>query len=278
MVGRGYGWIEQFGQIVDAIGRFSQLLDMNCDAMYGSFSSVLRLFESMAELRREVLFLFQTFTVFKLLQALAHRLNNFGRSLRGKPPLALTGEAGSLDLDSFDSFQSAASSASSGMLGPHQQHPHHPQQPRPRRVWPFLLFFVSALCGPIIINRLWRLLKESAGTDAQQQQQQQEQAFWDGQELFARALYDFAGEGPRDLPFRQGDIIRVVERLPGEWWEGSIDGRTGQFPLPYVQIIEPQQQQQQQRSQHQFQSTMAHKSMDDQGMEPLKLHLNTPSD
>src|SRR5690606_15275235 len=149
-----------------------------------------RMFESMAELRREVLFLFQTFTVFKLLQTLAHRLNNIGRSLAGKPALpAPTDAVAALVLDACDPSIDRRSSSSSSLSSSSGHQP-----PRARRLWPFILFFVSAVCGPIIINRLWRLLKASTGsTDSQQE------AFWDGQEILVRALYDFAGEGASPL-------------------------------------------------------------------------------
>ncbi|XP_053400118.1 SH3 domain-containing protein 19-like [Mercenaria mercenaria] len=53
-----------------------------------------------------------------------------------------------------------------------------------------------------------------------------------------RARFDFDGEGPDDLTFEEGDVIRLVERVGLEWRKGEINGRVGLFPLPFVEIIE----------------------------------------
>ncbi|XP_060062645.1 SH3 domain-containing protein 19-like [Ylistrum balloti] len=52
------------------------------------------------------------------------------------------------------------------------------------------------------------------------------------------ARFDFDGEGEKDLQFEEGDYIRLLEKLGDEWAEGEINGRTGIFPLVYVEIIE----------------------------------------
>ncbi|CAO3587611.1 unnamed protein product [Absidia cylindrospora] len=58
------------------------------------------------------------------------------------------------------------------------------------------------------------------------------------------ALYDFQGQNPQDLSFRQGDIIQVTEHVNNDWWKGSLQGRTGLFPSGYVQkcIAPPRQE------------------------------------
>ncbi|XP_033743837.1 SH3 domain-containing protein 19-like isoform X2 [Pecten maximus] len=52
------------------------------------------------------------------------------------------------------------------------------------------------------------------------------------------ARFDFEGEGENDLQFEEGDYIRLLEKIGDEWAEGEINGRTGSFPLVYVEIIE----------------------------------------
>jgi signal transducing adaptor molecule len=52
-----------------------------------------------------------------------------------------------------------------------------------------------------------------------------------------RALYDFAPIEPSELPFRRGDIISVLDSAYKDWWRGSLRGRTGIFPLNYVEIL-----------------------------------------
>ena len=46
------------------------------------------------------------------------------------------------------------------------------------------------------------------------------------------ALYPYTGPAG-DLSFSEGDVIRVTKK-DGEWWEGSINGRSGMFPATYV--------------------------------------------
>jgi amphiphysin len=53
------------------------------------------------------------------------------------------------------------------------------------------------------------------------------------------AQYNFAGEGDGDLPFREGDKIRVIKRTNSEndWWEGECRGRQGAFPANYCKAL-----------------------------------------
>jgi predicted nucleic acid-binding Zn-ribbon protein len=51
-----------------------------------------------------------------------------------------------------------------------------------------------------------------------------------------RALYDFDAQQPTDLGFRRGDIITLI-KSDGNWWRGTLDGQTGDFPSNYVQMI-----------------------------------------
>jgi amphiphysin len=49
------------------------------------------------------------------------------------------------------------------------------------------------------------------------------------------ALYDFDGQSPGDLSFREGDRIRIVKKTPNQedWWEGEKGGVQGAFPANY---------------------------------------------
>uniref|UniRef100_A0A8C2ZU62 Growth arrest specific 7 n=1 Tax=Cyclopterus lumpus TaxID=8103 RepID=A0A8C2ZU62_CYCLU len=54
---------------------------------------------------------------------------------------------------------------------------------------------------------------------------------------YCRSLYSFSGEQHQQgLSFEAGDIIKVVQALPGGWWEGERDGARGWFPSTYVQL------------------------------------------
>ncbi|MEQ2159741.1 Growth arrest-specific protein 7 [Ilyodon furcidens] len=56
---------------------------------------------------------------------------------------------------------------------------------------------------------------------------------------FCKTFYPFSGEQHQQgLSFEAGEIIKVVQALPGGWWEGEKDGARGWFPSSYVQVLE----------------------------------------
>lgn len=82
---------------------------------------------------------------------------------------------------------------------------------------------------------------------APQQQQQQQQAAAPVQPVPSgttaatvsrvRALYDFVPTEPGELEFKRGDVIAVLESVYKDWWRGSLKGKTGIFPLNYVEKL-----------------------------------------
>lgn len=52
-----------------------------------------------------------------------------------------------------------------------------------------------------------------------------------------RALYDFVPSEPGELDFKRGDVIAVLESVYKDWWRGSLKGKTGIFPLNYVEKL-----------------------------------------
>ncbi|XP_014670977.1 PREDICTED: endophilin-A-like isoform X2 [Priapulus caudatus] len=51
------------------------------------------------------------------------------------------------------------------------------------------------------------------------------------------ALYDFDAENEGELQFKEGEIIYLIERIDENWFEGTMAGRTGFFPVTYVRVI-----------------------------------------
>ncbi|CAG2106753.1 unnamed protein product [Medioppia subpectinata] len=54
-----------------------------------------------------------------------------------------------------------------------------------------------------------------------------------------QALYDFEPENANELPFREGDMIQLKTQIDDNWYEGVLNGKSGLFPISYVQVVVP---------------------------------------
>ncbi|GAA5987018.1 hypothetical protein JCM11641_004420 [Rhodosporidiobolus odoratus] len=53
----------------------------------------------------------------------------------------------------------------------------------------------------------------------------------------AKAVWDYHATQPDDLPFSAGDVIVIEEEVNGDWWKGSLNGRSGLFPSNHVERL-----------------------------------------
>ena len=53
----------------------------------------------------------------------------------------------------------------------------------------------------------------------------------------AEALYDFEAESDGEVGFREGDVIALISQVDENWFEGTVRGRTGYFPISYVKVL-----------------------------------------
>jgi myosin-1 len=51
----------------------------------------------------------------------------------------------------------------------------------------------------------------------------------------AKALYPYTGTTPEELSFQENDMIAILKKDPGGWWEGELRGKRGWIPANYVQ-------------------------------------------
>lgn len=51
----------------------------------------------------------------------------------------------------------------------------------------------------------------------------------------AKALYDYQGATTDELSFREGEMITILKKDPGGWWEGELNGKRGWMPANYLQ-------------------------------------------
>ncbi|EJU03500.1 hypothetical protein DACRYDRAFT_99146 [Dacryopinax primogenitus] len=52
-----------------------------------------------------------------------------------------------------------------------------------------------------------------------------------------RALHTFEATQRGELAFEKGDIIKVVDRAFKDWWRGQLRGKTGIFPVNYIEVL-----------------------------------------
>lgn len=89
----------------------------------------------------------------------------------------------------------------------------------------------TTLIEPVNKARHSALIAASAGAPPAPLQEEAE---------FVRALFDFSGNDEEDLPFRKGDVLRVLEKPEEQWWNAANqEGRAGMIPVPYVEKYRP---------------------------------------
>lgn len=54
-----------------------------------------------------------------------------------------------------------------------------------------------------------------------------------------KAIYDFEAQNPGELEFKEGQIIDLISQIDENWYEGKLNGKSGFFPISYVQVTVP---------------------------------------
>ncbi|XP_075072612.1 sorbin and SH3 domain-containing protein 1-like isoform X26 [Mixophyes fleayi] len=53
----------------------------------------------------------------------------------------------------------------------------------------------------------------------------------------ARAKFDFKAQSLKELPLQKGDIVYIYKQIDQNWFEGEHHGRTGIFPISYIEML-----------------------------------------
>jgi len=220
IVANGFSWMSSLQYVVDAFSRFSRLLDANYDAMHGSFTSVLRLCERLGQLNSEVMTMVKTFTIFRLLQSFVSRFTQVFRFLTGRNQLTNSPGPRSKNSKTFDikDFQEFSKNSNSPGMG--------------TVIFVCVMSFIGI---PVLIHRLITFFVRRRDL------MELEWSKNSNNNNTVRALHDFEPETNRDLAFRAGDVMHVLNKSHPDWWEAELDGRVGLIPSNYVEEIESKQ-------------------------------------
>lgn len=53
-----------------------------------------------------------------------------------------------------------------------------------------------------------------------------------------KCVYEFVGEVDTDLSLSLGDLIKITNVVSDDWYEGTCNGKSGQFPKAFVEAVE----------------------------------------
>lgn len=57
-----------------------------------------------------------------------------------------------------------------------------------------------------------------------------------GSIVSAEAVWDHVAMADRELAFKAGDVIKVLDASNKDWWWGQIDDEEGWFPASFVRV------------------------------------------
>ena len=57
-----------------------------------------------------------------------------------------------------------------------------------------------------------------------------------GSVVNAEAVWDHVTMADRELAFKAGDVIKVLDASNRDWWWGQIDDEEGWFPASFVRV------------------------------------------
>mmetsp|Transcript_2269 Transcript_2269/g.6301 ORF Transcript_2269/g.6301 Transcript_2269/m.6301 type:complete len:316 (+) Transcript_2269:2-949(+) len=214
----GFEKISGFQHLVEVFAHFAHLLQVNFDAVHGSFSAVVQFFEHFSHFGGHIKYFFSAFTFFNVAYVVFSRFYSLLDRFLGGSAAAGGGRVVSLDDDlaSFARFQKRS-----------------PRSSWLRRWLVRILFAGSIATALYVLRRLYYRFVD----------------YMDLPELppapsappqkLVRATQPHVPRDPHGLPFQVGDIIAICGMVgDGTFLEGELNGRRGLVPRTHVQVVE----------------------------------------
>ncbi|KAK6729179.1 hypothetical protein RB195_006303 [Necator americanus] len=55
----------------------------------------------------------------------------------------------------------------------------------------------------------------------------------------AKAMFDFEAQSEGELNLKEGQVVELISQVDENWFEGRLNGKSGLFPVTYVQVLVP---------------------------------------
>ncbi|KAN0022245.1 hypothetical protein ACTFIU_004421 [Dictyostelium citrinum] len=233
VVSSGHSWMEALHSIVDTFSRFSRLLDANFDAVHGSFSSIIRLCQSMSHFSYEIMAIIKTYSLFRMFQSVASRFLRVFRYLLGKKSKSNNSNNNNTSSIKFGGNAITDSLRQTNMdVSDFRNF----QNEKKQSVGTLILIIAATFIGvPMVIGQLLNLRRRGQASRLDKGWEEQPSGGF-GQ---VKAIYEFNPETTRDLPLRVGDIVNVIDKPHDNWWVGECNGLSGFFPVDFTEKISP---------------------------------------
>eukprot|EP01088_Endostelium_zonatum_P021337 TRINITY_DN8355_c0_g1_i1.p1 TRINITY_DN8355_c0_g1~~TRINITY_DN8355_c0_g1_i1.p1 ORF type:complete len:410 (-),score=93.01 TRINITY_DN8355_c0_g1_i1:69-1298(-) len=211
--------VVRFGRFVDKFSTFSSVIGSSCDSVYNSIDSFYQLTFLLRNLRQEIVFIAETFTVFKIIQTLIKKyLFN---------PASDTFSDVLSDFSHYSQTSQTSSTSSTSKA--------FEKRRRLRKLLFWSLLFFGAIATFVVLKKIKNKISQ------QLQEEKKQEMEWNAKYTrLAVATYDYEALTQKEVSMKKGDKIKILNMDQSGWWEACNEatGAVGFIPFNYVQIVD----------------------------------------